>query len=93
MDSKERVDDEETLKKSREMILKLEQRVDKLLSELQTSEEPSAATSSDVEILYEDIQQFLKMTTKTSQDPSKALPHIHDGIHLIPNFENQFGFV
>ncbi|EOA15016.1 hypothetical protein CARUB_v10028373mg [Capsella rubella] len=77
MDSKERVDDEKTLDKSGEMISKLQERVDKIISDLQTPGS-SAATLTDVQTLYNEIKQLLNTTTKTHQDPAKVSPHIRD---------------
>lgn len=94
MDSKAR-DDDKTLnldskakdgEEALNMLLKLQQRVDKIHSELQSSG-TSATTSSDIQNIYDEIQQVLKMTTKTPQDSSKVSPHIRDGINLIPNLK------
>jgi len=92
MDSKAK-DDEKTLnmdskakygKEALDMLLKLQQRVDEIHSELQSSG-ASATTSSDIQNIYNEIQQLLQMITKkTPQDPSKVSSHIRDGINSDP---------
>lgn len=74
MDSKES-DDAESLKKTKEMI-------EKLNSELKASG-ASASTSTDLQNLSKEIQQLLMVTSTTTQDPTLR---IHDGTiyhHLI----------
>ncbi|KAG7613381.1 unnamed protein product [Arabidopsis thaliana] len=91
MDSKAK-DDEKTLnmdskakygKEALDMLLKLQQRVDEIHSELQSSG-ASATTSSDIQNIYNEIQQLLQMiTTNKPQDPSKVSPHIRDDLDML----------
>ncbi|XP_019088480.1 PREDICTED: uncharacterized protein LOC104726346 [Camelina sativa] len=82
MGSKEKVDGEKTLDKSKDMLSQLQQRVDRISSELQTSGS-SAETSPDVQNIYNEIKQLLKTTTKPLQVPSHASPHIRDELDTV----------
>ncbi|KAL1217519.1 hypothetical protein V5N11_004689 [Cardamine amara subsp. amara] len=81
MDSKDR-DDVESLSKRREMLLKLQQKIGKLNSEIQKSG-PSASTSLDLENMQNELLQLLQTPTNTAQDPSKVLPRIHDDLDKV----------
>lgn len=78
MDSKEKEDHVESLVKSRELLLKLQQNIEKANSG------SSASSSADLQNLSKAIQLHL-MKVATAQDPnksdpSKATSHIKDGI-------------
>ncbi|ESQ42617.1 hypothetical protein EUTSA_v10015752mg [Eutrema salsugineum] len=81
MDSKER-DDTQSLIKSREMLLKLQQKIEKATSELKASGS-SASASPELQNISQQIQQLLVMTTRNDQDPSKATSHIRDELDKV----------
>ncbi|CAA7046373.1 unnamed protein product [Microthlaspi erraticum] len=79
MDSKES-DDGESLKKTKEMISNLQERIEKVTSELKASG-PSASASADLLNLSKEIQQLLMVTrTNNTQDPSLR---IHDELDKV----------
>lgn len=72
---------EDSVRKKREMLLRLQQRIEKATSDLKASGS-TASPSTDLQNLSKEIQQLL-MTTAKSQDPSKATLRINDGIKLM----------
>ncbi|KAF8102556.1 hypothetical protein N665_0198s0256 [Sinapis alba] len=82
MDKKEEEDHVDSLVMSREMLLKLQQNIEKATSG------SSSSTSADLQNLSKEIQLHLMKTAATAQDPnksdpSKATSHIHDELDKV----------